>query len=203
VAFTFSSETGFTRAEAVAADLETAARRIDFTARFPEAVAVIGSPTATADDPRDGLFAVAAEFCNRAAEIARRAGVPLAVHPSSHHRTLLRDPADYARFFALIDPGIGWVPDTGHLVRGGHDVLAALATWRERVRYLHLKDVDAAGVWAMLGAGVCDAPAIIASARAAPGFTGWLVLEEESDAAAADPAAAVRANRETLRRLGA
>jgi sugar phosphate isomerase/epimerase len=203
VAFTFASPTGFTRADTIPADLEMAARHIDFTAQFPGAVAVIGSPTATTDDPRDGLFPAAADFCNRAAELGRAAGVPVALHPSSHHRTLLLDPADYERLFVLLDPAVGWVPDTGHLLRGGHDLAGVLARWRERIRYLHLKDVDATGRWAMLGTGVCDIPAVIASVRAASGFTGWLVLEEESDAAAADPSGAVRTNRETLRRLGA
>jgi sugar phosphate isomerase/epimerase len=82
-------------------------------------------------------------------------------------------------------------------------MLDTLATWRDRIHYLHLKDVDAAGNWAMLGSGVCDTPAVIDLVRAAPGFTGWLVLEEESAAAAVDPAAAVKANRATMRRYGA
>ena len=55
----------------------------------------------------------------------------------------------------------------------------------------------------MLGEGICDTAAVIAVVAAAPNFNGWLVLEEESDTAAADPAAAVRRNRETLRALGA
>ena len=55
----------------------------------------------------------------------------------------------------------------------------------------------------MLGAGVCDTPAVLGLVAAAPRFTGWLVLEEELDAAAADPAAAVRANRATMRAYGA
>ena len=58
------------------------------------------------------------------------------------------------------------------------------------------------GTWAMLGEGVCDVPAVISAVRDAPNFIGWIVVEEESDHAGTDPAAAVRANRETLRRLG-
>jgi sugar phosphate isomerase/epimerase len=54
----------------------------------------------------------------------------------------------------------------------------------------------------MLGEGVCDVPAVISAVRDAPNFIGWIVVEEESDHAGTDPAAAVRANRETLRRLG-
>ncbi|GLS19582.1 hypothetical protein GCM10007874_25990 [Labrys miyagiensis] len=51
----------------------------------------------------------------------------------------------------------------------------------------------------MLGQGICDLPAVVDVAAAGLNFNGWLVPEEESDQAAADPAAAVKANRETLR----
>ena len=43
---------------------------------------------------------------------------------------------------------------------------------------------------------------MISAVRQAPLFNGWIVVEEELEAAASDPAAAVRANRETLRQLG-
>ncbi len=43
------------------------------------------------------------------------------------------------------------------------------------------------GTWAMLGKGVCDTAKVIEIASAAPNFNGWLVLEEESETAAADP----------------
>jgi sugar phosphate isomerase/epimerase len=146
-------------------------------------------------------FAVAAEVYNRSAEIGRAAGVMVAVHPSSHHNTLLLSRSDYDRIFALLEPQVGWVPDTGHILRGGQCIDETLAAHRNRIRYLHLKDVDANGTWAMLGTGICDVPAVIAALRAAPQFNGWIVVEEESDTAASDPAAAVKTNRETLRRL--
>ena len=135
--------------------------------------------------------------------IGRAAGVDFAVHPSSHHNTLLYDRADYDALFARLDPGlVGWVPDTGHILRGHPDIFDTLRTHRDRIRYLHLKDVDAAGTWAMLGEGACDVPAVIDIVAAAPRFNDWLVVEEESEAAAADPAAAVRRNFATMQRLG-
>jgi len=130
--------------------------------------------------------------------------VDIAVHPSSHHNTLLYDRADYDRIFSLLDKNlVGWVPDTGHILRGHRDILDTLRTYEDRIRYLHLKDVDVQGKWAMLGGGVCDTAAVIDIVTAAPRFNGWLVLEEESDIAAADPVAAVKTNRETMRRYGA
>lgn len=203
VSFAFGSSSGFTLREKIVSDLETAQRWIDFAAAFPGALVSMGSATEVSDGPRDGKFAVAAEFYNKAGELGRKAGVDMAVHPSSHHNTLLFDRADYNRIFGLLDASIvGWVPDTGHLIRGHKDMLDTLRTYSDRIRYVHLKDVDAQGVWAMLGKGVCDTPAVIEIASTAPRFNGWIVLEEESDAAAADPASAVKINRQTMRGYG-
>ncbi|MFO1141522.1 MAG: hypothetical protein U1E59_03885 [Amaricoccus sp.] len=53
----------------------------------------------------------------------------------------------------------------------------------------------------MLRSGACDVRAGIASLLHGPRFNGWIVVEEESETAAADPVAAVRADREAMRRL--
>jgi len=204
VSFAFGSKSGFTGADAMKDDLVTAKRWIDYAAHFPGALVSIGSATVVSDGPRDDKFAIAGEFYNRAGELGKAAGVEVAVHPSSHHNTLLFDRADYDRIFALLDPNlVGWVPDTGHILRGHADMLDTMRTYQDRIRYLHLKDVDAQGRWAMLGKGVLDTPAVIDLVSAAPHFNGWLVLEEESETAGADPAAAVKANRQTMRGYGA
>lgn len=203
VAYACGSDSGFTEPAASQADLTAADAAIAFAGGFPGAHVSFGSATIMSDGPRAGKFAAAARFYNGAGERGARAGVPVAVHPSSHHDTLLLTRADYDAMFALLDPAlVGWVPDTGHILRGGQELLDTLATYRDRIRYLHLKDVDADGAWRMLGAGVCDTAAVAALAREAPAFNGWLVVEEESDEARRDPAAAVARNRATLRRLG-
>jgi sugar phosphate isomerase/epimerase len=202
MAFAMGSDGGFTEPGRAEADLEATRRWVEFAARFPGAVVSMGSATVMSEGARDDKFTVAAEIYNRAAEIGRAAGVTVALHPSSHHNTLLFSRADYDRIFGLLEPQVGWVPDTGHILRGKQAIGDTLAAHRDRVRYVHLKDVDSYGTWAMLGEGVCDVPAVISTVRQAPRFNGWIVVEEESETAASDPAAAVRANRETLRRLG-
>jgi len=202
VAFAMASDTGFTvPGTAAERDLEAVRRWGDFVARFPGAIVSMGSATVVDDGPRAEKFDVAAEIYNRAGAIGQGMGVGIALHPSSHHGTLLFDRPDYDAIFARLDPdGVGWVPDTGHILRGHPDILDTLRTYRDRIRYLHLKDADAAGTWAMLGEGACDVPAVVDLVAAAPRFNGWLVLEEESNTAAADPAAAVKRNFETIRR---
>jgi sugar phosphate isomerase/epimerase len=201
VAFACGSASGFTEPDAVAEDLAMVERTLDFVAAFPRALLSLGSATVMTPGELSAKFETAAAFYNAAGEHGRRAGVNVAFHPSSHHGTLLSTRADYDRIMALTDPAaIGWVPDTGHILRGDQDILDTLKTYRDRIRYLHLKDVDADGNWAMLGEGVCPTDAVIESVAAAPNFNGWLVVEEESKTAASDPAAAVARNRETLRK---
>ena len=202
VSFAFGSDGGFTERGQGSADLDAARRWIDFAANFRGAMVSMGSATVMSGGDRDEKFAVAAETYNRAKDIGRAAGVTVAVHPSSHHNTLLFSRADYDQMFALLDPQVGWVPDTGHILRGGQAINDTLARHRDRIRYVHLKDVDRQGTWAMLGEGACDIPAVISAVRQASHFNGWIVVEEESETAASNPAAAVRANRETLSKLG-
>ncbi len=202
VAFACGSASGFTEPSAVADDLQAVDRALEFTATFPNALLSLGSATSVSPGSVDDKFSIAASFYNAAGERGRRAGVTVAMHPSSHHDTLLGTRAEYDRIMGLTDPAlVGWVPDTGHILRGGQNLLETIGAHLDRVRYLHLKDVDAEGHWRMLGDGRCDTPAVVALVASAPNFNGWLVLEEESDAAAANPADAVRRNRDMLRTI--
>ncbi len=203
VSYAVGSESGFTEPALLEADLAAADRAIAFAGAFPGAMVSFGSATVMSPGPAESKFAVAAAFYNAAGERGVAAGVDIALHPSSHHSTLLASRADYDRIFAMTDPAlIGWVPDTGHILRGKMNMLDVMRTYRERIRYVHLKDVDAAGRWAMLGDGLCDIAGVLEVAGEAPRFNGWLVVEEESDQAAAEPEAAVRRNRVVMRRHG-
>lgn len=202
VSFAFGSESGFTEKDKIQTDLETCRRWFEFAAHFPGALASMGSATIMSDGPREDKFAIAADIYNQSAEIAQSMSVALGVHPSSHHNTLFFSRNDYDQIFSLLNANVGWVPDTGHILRGGQDMIDTLTTYSDRILYVHLKDVDADGNWAMLGKGICDTEAVVNAARNAPRFNGWLVLEEESDFAASDPNKAVQINRQTLRALG-
>ncbi|HTH99851.1 MAG TPA: sugar phosphate isomerase/epimerase [Acidisoma sp.] len=203
VSYAVGSASGFTEPDQLNSDLVMASQAIGFASAFPGAFVSFGSATVMSAGARADKFAAAARFYNAAGEAGQRAGVPIALHPSSHHNTLLFSREDYDHIFALTDPAlIGWVPDTGHILRGQEDMLDVLRRYADRIRYLHLKDVDEDDRWAMLGEGDCDIAAVIETVSAAPHFNSWLVVEEESDKAAADPARAVRLNRERMRDYG-
>lgn len=202
VSFAFGSDSGFSEIDAVDGDIETTRRWVDFAAHFPDAMVSLGSATVISPGSKEDKFAAAAEIYNRAWEVGEEAGVSVAIHPSSHENTLLFDRLDYDNIFRRLNPQVGWVPDTGHILRGGQDLPDTLEAYSDRIRYVHLKDVDRHGNWVMLGDGVCDTPTVVNLARKAPNFNGWLVVEEESRTAAQDPAAAVAINCRTLLSMG-
>ena len=104
-------------------------RWIDFAARFPGGAGVDRLGDRGVGRPARGQVRRSPPSSTTAPpNWAARPASQVAVHPSSHHNTLLFDRADYDRIFALLDPAlVGWVPDTGHILRGhrGHPGHAA------------------------------------------------------------------------------
>lgn len=132
----------------------------------------------------DGLDAVAA--------IAVSRHLVMAVHP--HWGTLIERGAHIDRFLAGCRHGL--CLDTGHIALGGADPLAVARSAGDRVRHVHLKDVDAAlasdvragtidyaaavrrGLFTALGDGVARIGDVLAHLRAR-GYAGWYVLEQD------------------------
>jgi sugar phosphate isomerase/epimerase len=110
----------------------------------------------------------------------------------------VRTAADYGVLLDGLPDGVGFTPDLGHLVRGGMDPLDVLATYRDRIDHIHYKDVADDGSWAPTGGGVVDFPAVTRY-LARTGYTGWIVMEDESPQARADPDGAAARNAEYAR----
>jgi sugar phosphate isomerase/epimerase len=129
-------------------------------------------------------------------------GVSVNVHPHSHHGSLIESAEEYKYLMDRLDPQtVSLGPDTGHIVRGGQDLLTCLRTHMGRITHLHLKDVNTFRTWVGLGEGACDFPAVFELLEST-GYDGWVVAEEESQAARRDGVATIRKNREYLRSIG-
>jgi len=76
--------------------------------------------------------------------------------------------------------------------------MSCLMAHGERLVHVHVKDVTADGRWVGLGEGCIDFPGFFRALRQ-QGYDGWVVAEEESDAARDDGAAAVRRSLQFLR----
>jgi inosose dehydratase len=206
-AFAYGRPSGFTEADALDQDLEGVRKWADFAAHFPGGAA--GAPIlelgGAANASRDGIWArldQAITFYNRAGEIAVAADVRACVHPHSHFGSLLESAEEYEYLLSRLDPAlVNFCPDTGHIVRGGQDLLQCIEHNLPRTVHVHFKDANEQREWVGLGQGKCDFPGVLALLGKG-GYRGWVVGEEESADARADGVAAIRKNRAYLRSIG-
>jgi inosose dehydratase len=165
---------------------------------------------------------VAAAGLEALARRCRELGLRAVFH--HHAGTYVETPDELATLCRLADPQlIGVCLDTGHYVYGGGDPREALATYGERISYVHLKDIDGAklaqaraagwnfveavehGVFSALGRGAADIAGCVADLQSR-GYCGWAVVEQdilgERDADGRTPLEGMSAARAYLRGLG-
>ncbi|MBI3080806.1 MAG: TIM barrel protein [candidate division NC10 bacterium] len=134
-------------------------------------------------------------------------GPPAAQGPPRPAETLCR----------LTDPSkVGLCLDAGHLAYGGADVLATFRVHRERLRYVHVKDVDAGALerirreclgwldalrqypFTELGRGSLDIKGLFAYLRASQ-YGGWVIVEQDTTPRA--PLESARLSRQYLKEV--
>jgi len=120
-------------------------------------------------------------------------------HPNSPDGSVIRIEADYKILLDALDSSlVGFAPDTGHIARGGMDVVKIFKMYRTLIKHVHFKDMTTSGGWTAMGAGIIDFPAIVTMLKDT-GYVGWIMIEEESPEAEVDPNAATTKNGEYLR----
>lgn len=178
--------------------------------------------------PKDGSLGwSAAEWKTAIATletIARRVkdehGLSVVVH--HHAGTFIETSEEIDRLLEGARPElVNLLLDTGHAVYGGGDPVDIVTRHGARVKYVHLKDADAAqlaylrasdigmseawkrGIFCALGQGVVDFKGVYA-ALARYGYDGWLIVEQDvvpdaSGRLRPDPTESARASRKYLR----
>lgn len=127
---------------------------------------------------------------NRAADI----GVPVGYH--NHMGSLGESPDDVDRVMNEVDPHyVRLLLDVAHYQQGGGDPAKAIRQYRDRILFLHVKDVESSAPapganagqsyrFVELGRGRVDLPAVFAALKEVK-FRGWGVVE--LDGASDDP----------------
>lgn len=129
---------------------------------------------------------------NHIAERFHAAGIAVGYHPNSPEQSIYRTAVDYEVLLGGLDSAVvGWIPDVGHLAKGGIDPLKWIRDYRPLVKHIHYKDMDASGAWAEMGAGEIDFHGITRF-LIETGFDGWIVVEDESARAVPEPDAVTR-----------
>jgi len=133
---------------------------------------------------------------------ARERGIVTAFHPNSPPGSIFRTWEDYQALLAGLDADlVGLAPDAGHIAKGGMDAFQVFQACRPWIRHVHFKDLAASGQWAAMGQGMIDFPGLVSYLRDSA-YDGWIMVEEESAQAEAEPDVVTLANgryvRETL-----
>jgi inosose dehydratase len=169
--------TDLTRREGDVTEIEHAMR---FVEKFEEALLVIDGPSTDTAEAAGEKIAVAAGFFNEAGRCGLRAGVPVAFHPSSRPGSIVRGPESYQQIMNRTDPSlVGWAADTGEIFRTGQLAADTMARYRDRIRHVHVRDVDGRGEWRPVGQGISEVRRAIAL-LADNGYQDWLVIEDQS-----------------------
>jgi inosose dehydratase len=212
-------EAGYQEAIKVAQLLaQTGARLIVLADEMSEArMAVSGRVDESRDGMNDEQWAGAVEILTRISEACLELGLSAVFH--HHAGTYIETPKEIERLCESTDPDLlGLCLDTGHYFFGGGDPVDAVRLYGDRIRHLHLKDVnlpilEAArrdglgfleavrrGVFCELGDGAVDLNTVIREVVAG-GDCEWAIVEQDVDTRIGDvnPAESARRSRQYLR----
>src|SRR5215467_12009589 len=130
-----------------------------------------------------------------AEKAANEFGLDLVFHP--HVATYVETPEECERFFdSTSHTGIGLCLDTGHCFYGHGDSAAEAMKFKDKLRFIHIKDCDERileesrskkrtfeqaiehKVFTIIGQGDIDFPAFFAT-LVRIGYSGWMVVEQD------------------------
>jgi inosose dehydratase len=159
---------------------------IEIIKHFPECViCTVQMPTGRHDLKQRRLNLVA--NVNTVSKRAADAGIKCSFHPNSPESSTNRTAEDYDVILNGLDAAVtGWTPDVGHIRNGGMDILKKIQEFKSLINHVHYKDWDGEPEWALMGKGKINFEEITRW-LVAQNYEGWILCEDEADAAIADP----------------
>ncbi|OCT15068.1 hypothetical protein A8709_13215 [Paenibacillus pectinilyticus] len=131
---------------------------------------------------------------NAVAKRSYEQGVRCAFHPNSPAGSIFRTEKDYQILLGGLNPAYcGYAPDTGHIAKGGMDVIQTFRKYRSFIDHVHFKDMTSEGQWCAMGQGSIDHLEIVRLLHET-NYNGWIMVEEESIEAEASPDQVTLAN---------
>jgi len=201
-AFGFIPIRGFTDDTIIEEEIAAVKKGIEFISHFPECRLVLAGGSSSSREKIEIKFETMCSIYNRTGQLASEKQIPVDIHAHSHAGSIIESEAEYDKLLAMTDKDfIGWNPDTGHIIRGGSDLLHLLEKHKSRIGHLHFKDVDTEGNWKRLGEGIAHYESIFRLLENIR-FDGWIVGEEESAEAWNNQYESILWNRKYMKSLG-
>ncbi len=137
--------------------------------------------------------------CHDIGRRAADAGIVSGFHPNSPEGSVFRTHEDYRILLDRMNPEIvGFAPDCGHIAKGGMDPVEIFGKYATAIRHVHFKDMTPGGIWAEMGKGSIDFAGIVQVLKDS-NYSGWVMIEDESPRAEADPDAVTLENGRYIR----
>jgi inosose dehydratase len=187
-------------AESTAArqEIADARRTAAFLAGFGATRMMVGGGKAT--DDFQAFRAVCEHYSELGRAVFEEHGVKACYH--LHSGAIAASPDEIARMMDLTDERYWFLcPDSGIMVREGHDLVQAIERHFPRIAYVHFKDYNGSDGWTMLGEGVVDHAGVLRKLTQL-GYEGWVVSENESRRTDLTPGQQQGADRAQLRAWG-
>lgn len=152
-----------------------------FAKKFGATELALGGGATRFDGIKEGDYQKLASALDKTAALAAGLGLRASYHP--HLGSLVQSPEQLDKLMPLTK--ISLCPDTGHVAAGGGDPVAVVKKYADRIKYIHLKDINKDGMFCPLGTGTIDFPAIIEVLKGRD-----VLYAIECDAYSGDPAEA-------------
>ncbi|GEN87789.1 TIM barrel protein [Oceanobacillus sp. FSL W8-0428] len=173
--------------EETKSERERADYYIDYLTNFPGAVMNLPSRVGA---NRDNLLKRQKQIIGCANAVGKRAyekGVQASFHPASPETSYFRTKEDYDVLFDLLDISyMSYTPDAGHIKAGGMRPEEIIKDNLSIIKHVHFKDCSNNNEWREMGTGDIDFPYIVQTLKDS-GYQGWIMIEEETEEAGADP----------------
>src|SRR5262245_2885174 len=173
----------FHRPEKFDALLKESHRFLGYLKRFGSDRLIIGPPTPVVEDEKKSISNMA-KLMNAVGKVALdQYQIKVAVHP--HVSVLIENPRQIDRLMEETDPRyFNLAPDTAQVWMGGGDPVRIIEKYKQRVVYLHYKDIRAyhRGLpnyldnVIELGRGVIDFPSIHKILKSV-NYQGWITID--------------------------
>jgi inosose dehydratase len=160
---------------------------INYVKYFP--YALLNVPSRNGPN-RDDLLKRQKDIISCANALGKRAyenGVVTSFHPESPPTSYFRTAEDYKVLFEELDTRyMGYTPDAGHIEAGGMNAFEVIKNNLSIIKHVHFKDYSKKSGWKRMGTGEVDFQGIVQLLKDNH-YTGWIMIEEETEEAAKDP----------------